>query len=205
MPIEIHPPRQSWVDDFASLKQAILRAAPAGAAIHHIGSTAVPGLAAKDIIDIQVSVDALDLVDEAAFEQEGFKSRSIVADHCPPGLDLAGDELKKLYFKSTGRPGNIHVREKGRFNQRYALLCRDFLRAHPTAAAAYGLIKQRLAGFFPDNADAYYDIRTRSSISSWKAPTTGQSSPAGQNRRVIESRTCREISTWLRKNPPERD
>ncbi|MBW9053833.1 GrpB family protein [Rhizobium mesosinicum] len=159
MPIEICPPRQSWGDDFINLKQAILRAAPAGAVIHHIGSTAVPRLPAKDTIDIQVSVDALDLVDEEAFEQVGFKSRSIVTDHCPPGLDLAESELRKLFFKSTGRPANIHVRERGRFNQRYPLLCRDFLRAHPTAAAAYGLIKQRLASFFPDNADAYYDIK----------------------------------------------
>ena len=159
MPIEIHPPRQSWVDDFADLKQTILRAAPADAVIHHIGSTAVPGLAAKDIIDIQVSVGALDQVDKTAFEREGFKSRSIVTDHCPPGLDLAEDELRKLFFKSTGRPANIHVREKGRFNQRYPLLCRDFLRAHSTAAAAYGLIKQRLAGYFPDNVDAYYGIK----------------------------------------------
>lgn len=159
MPIEIHPPRQSWVDDFTSLKQAIQRAAPAGAAIHHIGSTAVPGLAAKDIIDIQVSVDALDLVNVAALEEQGLKLRAMATDHCPPGLDLAEGELKKLLFKSTGRPANIHIREKGRFNQRYPLLCRDFLRAHPTAAAAYGLIKQRLAGFFPENVDAYYDIK----------------------------------------------
>ena len=159
MPIEIHQPRQSWADDFASLKRVILRAAPAGALLHHIGSTAVPGLVAKDIIDIQVSVDALELVDRTAFEREGFESRSIVTDHCPPGLDLAESELRKLYFKSRGRPANIHVRERGRFNQRYPLLCRNFLRAHPTAAAAYGLIKQRLAGFFPDNADAYYDIK----------------------------------------------
>ena len=159
MPIEIHPPRQSWADDFASLKRTILRAAPAGATLHHIGSTAVPGLVAKDIIDIQVSVDALELVDRTAFEREGFESRSIVTDHCPPGLDLADGELRKLYFKNRGRPANIHVRERGRFNQRYPLLCRDFLRAHPTAAAAYGLIKQRLAGFFPDKAEAYYDIK----------------------------------------------
>lgn len=159
MSIEIHPPRQSWVDDFASLKQALLRAAPSGAAIHHIGSTAVPGLPAKDIIDIQVTVDALDLIDDAAFERQGFIRRAIAIDHCPPGLDLAEGELRKLLFKSTGRLANIHIREKGRFNQRYPLLCRDFLRAHPTAAAAYGLIKQRLAGYFPDNVDAYYDIK----------------------------------------------
>nr|WP_259664542.1 GrpB family protein [Rhizobium binae] len=47
----------------------------------------------------------------------------------------------------------MHIREKGRFNQRYSLLCRDFLRAHPIAASAYALIKQRLAQRFPDDVD----------------------------------------------------
>ncbi len=160
MSIEILPPRHSWGDDFAGLKQALLRAVPSGAAIHHIGSTAVPGLAAKDIIDIQVSVDALDRIDINAFVREGFNHRpSIATDHSPPGLHLTEADLRKLFFKSAGRPANIHIREKGRFNQRYPLLCRDFLRAHPVATAAYALIKQRLAGFFPDNADAYYDIK----------------------------------------------
>jgi len=54
---------------------------------------------------------------------------------------------------------NVHVREKGRFNQRYPLLCRDYLREHPSAAAAYGAIKQQLARHFPNNADAYYDVK----------------------------------------------
>ncbi|CAA2144132.1 hypothetical protein OICFNHDK_4522 [Methylobacterium bullatum] len=53
----------------------------------------------------------------------------------------------------------MHVRQKGRFNQRFALVCRDFLRARPVAAASYALIKQRLAERFPADAEAYYDIK----------------------------------------------
>ncbi|MEZ2222351.1 GrpB family protein [Rhizobium sp. RCC_161_2] len=159
MRIEIEPPRQSWVDDFAKLKLAILRAAPDGAYIHHIGSTAVPGLVAKNIIDIQVTVDDLAQVDSTAFEREGFTHRPGLIDHCPPELELPENELRKLFYKSTGRPANVHVREKGRFNQRFSLLCRDFLRSHPTAASAYALIKQRLAERFPTDAHAYYDIK----------------------------------------------
>ena len=64
-----------------------------------------------------------------------------------------------MFFRSTGRAANLHVRERGRFNQRFPLLCRDFLRAHPTAAGAYALIKQRLVQRFPDDEDAYYDIK----------------------------------------------
>jgi GrpB-like predicted nucleotidyltransferase (UPF0157 family) len=157
--IEIVEPRQSWANDFAELKHTILRAVPPGAYLHHIGSTAVPGLPAKDVIDIQVTVDHLPLFDIAAFKQAGFRHKPGLVDHCPPSLHLAESELQKEFFNGPARPANIHIREKGRFNQRFALLCRDFLRAHPTAAGAYGLIKQRLAERFPTDADAYYDIK----------------------------------------------
>jgi GrpB-like predicted nucleotidyltransferase (UPF0157 family) len=143
----------------AALKRAIMRAAPAGAYLHHIGSTAIPGLPAKDIIDIQLTVNDLADVDAEAFEQAGFERRPIATDHGPPGVDLAEDELRKAFYRSRGRPANLHIRERGRFNQRYSLLCRDFLRAHPTAAGAYALIKQRLAQRFPEDIDFYYDIK----------------------------------------------
>jgi GrpB-like predicted nucleotidyltransferase (UPF0157 family) len=157
--IEIVEPRESWANDFTQLKQSILGATPPGAYLHHIGSTAVPGLPAKDVIDIQVTVDHLAQFDIAAFERAGFKHKPGFVDHCPPGLDLPDSDLQKELFNSTSRPANIHIRQKGRFNQRFPLLSRDFLRAHPTAAGAYALIKQRLARRFPNDADAYYDIK----------------------------------------------
>jgi GrpB-like predicted nucleotidyltransferase (UPF0157 family) len=48
---------------------------------------------------------------------------------------------------------------QGRFNQRYALLCRDYLRTHPGAANAYGAIKIALARLHPNDQDAYYDVK----------------------------------------------
>ena len=158
--IDIVPPREEWFEDFATLKQAVMRAAPDGAYIHHIGSTAVPDLPAKDIIDLQLTVDSLASVDDAAFEREGFKRiPGLMMDHAPPGLDLPEVELSKRFFRSMGRSANLHVREKGRFNQRYPLLCRDYLRAHPVAAGAYAQIKQRLARRFPTDEEAYYEIK----------------------------------------------
>ncbi|CAN7206422.1 GrpB family protein [Rhizobium sp. LjRoot258] len=68
--MEIEQSRPGWLEDFADLRIVVMRAAPAGAYIHHIGSTAVPGLAAKDVIDIQLTVDDLEKVDSAAFEHE---------------------------------------------------------------------------------------------------------------------------------------
>jgi len=80
-------------------------------------------------------------------------------DHCPKGFDLDPKELEKRYVQNTDRPMNIHIRAQGRFNQRYALLCRDYLRTHNMAAHAYAEVKTQLAAYFPNNAEAYYDVK----------------------------------------------
>ncbi|WP_327209731.1 GrpB family protein [Rhizobium leguminosarum] len=89
MRIEIEQPRQSWVEDFAIFKRAIMQAAPAGAYLPHIGSTAVPGLPAKAIIDIQLTADDLAEIDNGAFERAGFERRPIVTTRTPafPAFD----------------------------------------------------------------------------------------------------------------------
>ena len=158
--IEMSPPKPQWRDDLARLRDALSRAVPAAASIHHIGSTAVSGLLAKNVIDIQVTVQRLQDVAPAALEAHGFTHVAhLIEDHCPPGMELAGPELAKQFFRASARPANVHVRERGRFNQRYPLLCRDYLRAHPGAARAYGAIKEQLARRFPEDAEAYYDIK----------------------------------------------
>jgi GrpB-like predicted nucleotidyltransferase (UPF0157 family) len=70
--IETMPAQPSWRTAFETLKIAVLRAAPAGSRVHHIGSTAVPGLAAKDIIDIQLTVEKLDSVDDGALARTAW-------------------------------------------------------------------------------------------------------------------------------------
>jgi GrpB-like predicted nucleotidyltransferase (UPF0157 family) len=54
---------------------------------------------------------------------------------------------------------NLHVREEGRANQRYALIFRDYLRADPLAAGAYAQIKLALARLHPTDQEAYYDVK----------------------------------------------
>lgn len=157
--IEIVAPRSDWAFEFQALKASIREVLPAAIAIHHIGSTAVSGLAAKDVIDIQATVASLDVIDPERLGAAGFTEVPGLVDHAPAGLDIARVELAKRFFKGNRRNANLHIREQGRFNQRYALLCRDYLRSHPVSAAAYGLIKQRLAARFPDDEDAYYDIK----------------------------------------------
>ncbi|MEO8241707.1 MAG: GrpB family protein [bacterium] len=159
MLIQIRPPRASWPADFGRVKTALLPVLPSGAIVHHIGSTAVPGLAAKDIIDIQVTLARLTDLDATALTGAGFERASPTRDHQPPGMKLAAVDLAKQMFRAALPVANIHIRVHGRFNQRYPLLCRDYLRAHPLAAAAYGAIKQNLATRFPNDAEAYYDIK----------------------------------------------
>jgi len=152
-----------WPDDFRAIGSS-LRSALGGFAlrIDHIGSTAVPGLAAKDVIDVQITVESLDdPLLQTAVERTGAERFRIESDHLPPGADIDESDLRKQLYvlQPPARRVNIHVRQSGRFNQRYPLLCRDYLRAHPGAAAAYAAIKRQLATHFPDDVEAYYAVK----------------------------------------------
>jgi GrpB-like predicted nucleotidyltransferase (UPF0157 family) len=153
-----------WITEFEMLGGRLRGAfGDVAGRIDHIGSTAVPGLAAKDIIDVQVTVTDLD--DDrirAALESVGAIERfKGTGDHEPPGESIPEGERQKWlwHLRPPRRPANVHVRVGGRWNQRYALLCRDFLRAHPTTAAAYGEVKRQLARMFPNDAESYYDVK----------------------------------------------
>ena len=121
--------------------------------IDHIGSTSVPGLDAKDIIDVQITVAALDARFAAAMSDIGYTlPERIWRDHRPPrqvGPDV--DWEKWAFIEPAGqRLTNMHVRVQGRANQRYALLFRDYLRTHPATAEAYAELKRRLAKHLAD-------------------------------------------------------
>ena len=158
--IEIVPYRTQWRSQYAVLAALLCDAlGDAVIALHHIGSTAVPDLVAKDVIDIQLTVASLADYPYQRIEAVGFELGKPTTDHCPPGLTLPRQELAKRFYKYRHSAANFHVRERGRFNQRYPLLCRDYLRTHKMAAAAYGEIKQQLAKHFPNDPDAYYAIK----------------------------------------------
>jgi len=161
--IEIIPYRPAWPVEFQAIGK-ILREALGDLAlrIDHIGSTSIPGLAAKDRIDIQVTVARLDPRIEQAFLIAGYqRSLRNTSDHLPPGNEDQPKMWVKWFFKppEAQRPTNVHVRINGLPNQRYPLLFRDFLRAMPAAAFAYAQAKQALASYHADDADAYYAIK----------------------------------------------
>ncbi|MEJ6004911.1 GrpB family protein [Paucibacter sp. AS339] len=155
--------RATWSAEFEAIA-AQLREVLGSKALHidHIGSTAVPSLAAKDIIDVQVTVHSLDASISGAFLAGGFTvhTEMIRQDHLPPGFEPRDQDWTKLFFMQ--RPGarrcNIHVRQFGRPNQRYPLLVRDFLRAEARIAEAYGELKKRLAVALAD-PESYPEVR----------------------------------------------
>ena len=121
--------------------------------IDHIGSTSVPGLAAKDVIDIQVSVAGLTEALLHKMTQLGYIwAEEIHSDHHPPLFVGDAIQWEKWYFRPPAgqRPTHLHVRVYGRLNQRYPLLFRDYLRLHPATAQAYAEFKRRLAENLPD-------------------------------------------------------
>ena len=157
--VTIEPYSERWVGDFARLEGDVRAALGARALrIDHIGSTAVPGLAAKDRIDVQVAV--ADLNDANPLGAAGFLEFAPVADHAPPWAPHDAEQWQKRLFQSDGarRAANIHVRLDGRANARYALLFRDYLREHPPAAAAYAELKRRLAAELRD-VGRYADVK----------------------------------------------
>ena len=133
--------------------------------IEHIGSTAIPGMDAKDVLDLQVSVADLDAA-ARAFDKPlaalGFqRSAYDEHDHVPAGR--AGDprQWAKRFWSRRAHPGgdvNLHVRVAGSANERLALLFRDWFRAHPKAIPAYASFKRSLAAVTPD-LDAYSDVK----------------------------------------------
>jgi GrpB-like predicted nucleotidyltransferase (UPF0157 family) len=147
-PIEVAAYDPAWPTRFTELGRE-LRAGLGAVAlrIDHIGSTSVPGLAAKPIIDIQVSVAEFEPL--AAYrlplEQLGFVYRA------------GNPERTKRYFREPpGRPRtHVQVRRAGSFSEQWALLFRDYLRAHPQVSAEYEVVKRRLAGRYRDDRRGY--------------------------------------------------
>ncbi|TDY42357.1 GrpB-like predicted nucleotidyltransferase (UPF0157 family) [Alicyclobacillus sacchari] len=116
-------------------------------AIYHIGSTAVPGLDAKPIIDIMPVVRDISLVDEynQLMRDIGYEPKG---ENGIPG---------RRYFQKGGdnRTHHVHVFQVGSLHIRRHLAFRDYLRKHPNEAREYGELKRKLAQAFPNDIGSY--------------------------------------------------
>lgn len=155
--------KPAWPQEFATIRSALLRClGPLALRIDHIGSTSVPGLGAKDVIDVQITVRALTAEVRDRLIAGGYVHLPhITGDHVPLGADENPALWTKYFFNEPAgqRRANIHVRVDGNPNQQYPLLFRDYLRAHPHAARSIERIKHEIARRHADDAEAYYDIK----------------------------------------------
>ncbi len=163
-PVVVTSYQPHWVDEFTQIARHIRDlVGHAAIRIDHIGSTAVPELGAKDVIDLQVTVSDLEEAGglTSPLRAAGFRQGTTFqydVFHKKPETD---PELRKLYMREpeSERRAHIHIRELGRFNQRFALLFRDYLRSSEDVRAEYELLKRRAAQLFPENIDGYLFLK----------------------------------------------
>lgn len=147
--ITVEPYNPEWPQRFGQLQRLL---APVlndfDCRLEHVGSTSVPGLAAKPVIDADLILNAPERLGElkARLEPLGFGSRG---DLGLPGREMFTESLR-LDF-----PHNFYVCLPGAAPLRNHLELRDYLRSHPEAARRYGELKRELAARFPDDVDAY--------------------------------------------------
>lgn len=155
--VVVAPYDERWAPMGEALVASLQALLPSAVAVDHIGSTSVPGLAAKDCLDVMVQVAALDGSAAAALAAAGYRQRPEEWNHHETSYGVP--HVKQVFAPPVGgRSVNIHVRVAGGMNVRYALLFRDHLRAVPEVADAWGRFKTRLAQDVPDLA-AYGQVK----------------------------------------------
>jgi GrpB-like predicted nucleotidyltransferase (UPF0157 family) len=148
--LEIVPYDPAWPEAFSAERDRLAAAmGDLAVRIDHHGSTAVPGLAAKPVIDIQISVADLGRLEEytARLAQLGYV-------HVPH----PDDAFCPFFHRAAAWPHthHVHLVRSGGAEERQTLAFRDYLRQHPEAARAYESLKRELA---PQHGAATFDSR----------------------------------------------
>ncbi|OBB03823.1 dephospho-CoA kinase [Mycobacteriaceae bacterium 1482268.1] len=177
-PADLVAYKPAWADDARRIMNRLQIACGAKALrIDHIGSTAVPGMDAKDVIDIQVSVESLDVADGLVdkLTDVGFPRIDQIT------ADVAHDGDASLWRKrihgaaDPGRPANVHLRIDGWPNQRFALMFVDWLKANPGVREDYSTAKRKALSESdyaeakePWFLDAYWRAKAWADATGWK-------------------------------------
>lgn len=147
--IQVVPYRRDWPARFqeeAKRLRGIL--GQEVVAIHHIGSTAIPSISAKPIVDILVEVQDITRID-------GLNEAMIERGYRPQGA--FGIPGRRFFIKGEDarRTHHVHVFQTGHPRVDEHVWFRDYMVAHPAEARAYGRLKKRLAAQFPEDIEGY--------------------------------------------------
>ncbi|HET8879292.1 MAG TPA: dephospho-CoA kinase [Arthrobacter sp.] len=172
----LSPANPEWPAQAARIIARLKVAAGTGVlALDHVGSTAVPGLAAKDVLDLQLGVENMAAAESLAtvLADAGFPAwPGIVSDNPKPSHPDPADWRKRLHGSADpGRPVNLHLRAVGSPGWRFALCFRDWLRDDADARAAYLKEKRRVAKLHEvDKSTAAYAADKEAWIAGYAAP-----------------------------------
>jgi GrpB-like predicted nucleotidyltransferase (UPF0157 family)/GNAT superfamily N-acetyltransferase len=148
--IEVVPHDPKWAEKFQH-EAAIIKEIFGDnlVAVHHIGSTSIPGIKAKPIIDIIPVVKDIMLVDDynQAMEKAGYK---IYGEY-----GITGRRFFTKFDEKGERLVNCHCYEVGNDEIDRYVLFRDYMIAHPEEALAYSTLKEELAKKFPHDINSY--------------------------------------------------
>ena len=146
--VKLEPHSLAWAEEYARERDRIVAAVGDRLqAIEHVGSTAIPGVCAKPIIDIAIAVATLDSVEALAPDLAGL------------GYDYPGDigiPGERIFGRGADLVTHlVHVLAAGTTEWRNYVQFRDALRTDPALAAEYDELKTRLGGKFPEDRAAY--------------------------------------------------
>ena len=178
IPPRLVPYDPAWPDDARRIIARLRMACgPKALRVDHIGSTAVPGTDGNDVIDVQVTVESLDIADELAdiLADIGYPRIAGITSDVPHHGDPSLWRKRIHGAADPGRPANVHLRVDGWPNQQFALLFTDWLTANPGVRDDYVAVKRRALSS-PDYAeakepwflDAYRRARTWADTTGWR-------------------------------------
>lgn len=150
--VEIVAYDPAWPAAYEAERERLTPLLPAGVELHHFGSTAVPGLAAKPVIDMIALVDDLDAPIAALVQRGGYQY--------PPAFNATLTHRRFFCYPTAAhRTHHLHlVDERGELERR--LRFRDRLRADPALAGEYVALKRTLAERYRQDREAYTEAKS---------------------------------------------
>ncbi|WP_163883120.1 GrpB family protein [Rhizobium laguerreae] len=146
-PVELVPYDSQWPQAFRHIRDKLLALLPQVLSIDHIGSTSIPGMIAKPLIDIDIVLPGLEHIEDA--------TRMLLAEGYEPRGNRYDDEVWAFLSRGSVPAERVYLCPAGNGTHRNRLAFRDYLIAHPQTAADYVALKRRLAAEFRMDGDRY--------------------------------------------------